>query len=217
MVEQIIAAAQWNCKYCGQTMHAAQLSTHLVVCISRPIKCPDCGSDIVPNELAEHYRENPEHTFKVARKAPGSNWIVQSICETLQRDSRVGPPWEHTLITDAISNQVDDKVISGLHLCWQLEGTNELVFLQVRFSPHQKGVCLLSAYHTHQSHLCKLTMGEENSELRMSFAFESRTLHHFKKRFFKSDDMKENVPIFIEVAERAAENEDLTLGIQVFP
>jgi len=188
MVEQIISAAQWPCKYgCSFKGTGAQMQEHFESCPDRPVSCVVCKERVVPSRIVAHYREKG-HTLSSIRKTPGSQ-IWSGRCT----------PW-------SIGDHLKYTSIDTMR---HLEDVDDVLAVRLWFSQDHRSV-MVDAYHVRTARVCKLTCGKTPGR-RVSFEVTTRPLcQRTKIAKFNDEDSAHGVVFPVGFADKLADGNDVS-------
>jgi len=172
MVEHMIAAAQWPCKYCKSNVMGANMLDHLGKCPLRSWRCRFCGVIIEPSDVLGHFQHRSRgmgatgrHGLIDARKATSlSRWCLKA--------------------------ELDEDIDRGFHLNILLEGTDDVVIvLCQRVGPQESSDHgLLTAFHSGESRECNITFGQQGLLPRASFALQTRPVSDLVYMRYSEED-----------------------------
>jgi len=190
MVEQIISAARWPCKYgCGFTGTGTQMKAHFEGCPDRPVQCPVCQELVVPSKIVAHYQEKsqsqPPHVLLSIKEDPHS--------KTWRSD--------HSAWTIG-----DHQEYSSISECAHLADVDDFVHVRLWFS--EDGLsAMVDAYHVSTARVCKFTCGSKTGR-RVVFEVNTRPLCQRKQEQFKDEDTKHGIAFSVGSANTLADGSD---------
>lgn len=195
MVEQIIAAARWPCKYgCTETYAGSQMVEHFAKCPARPVPCPACEEAVPPASMAAHYLAK-KHPLRCAT-ASSTHWNI--ICSNWEVDDHDRHSWIG--MTFRLPD-VEDEVLRAL----------------IRFSADSSGLAMVELFHCVAERACKVTFGSVPGR-RMHVEMVSRPMQEYQSRqdLFEDEDQGDGFAFSVRSAESLAVDGRVGFTLKVF-
>lgn len=199
LVEQLIGAAVWPCKFgCGHHCPGAKMREHIAACPARPFQCCRCAEVVTNRSVRQHFL-NKKHSGRQASKDQSLGALSPQALRTEAMKlgvSTAGPP-------KVLLQRVLDA--SPWKCCnpktWDIEdslkytciatciyfGEQEVACLLVRFSEDLSGA-LLTAHASGGPRRCEIEVGQSRSGAKAAFTMMSRPLGEVRKSRWSADE-----------------------------